>query len=43
MGRAVFEDLSVAPEWKADLDPSSSSAPDLNELIDGSPPEKRRG
>lgn len=33
MGRAIFEDLSVVPVWKADLDPSR--VPDLAELIEG--------
>ena len=33
MGRAVFEDLSAAPEWKAEIE--TAPVPDLDELLEG--------
>ena len=33
MGRTVFQDLSVVPDWKVDLDPDR--VPELAELVEG--------
>ena len=33
MGRTIFQDLSVVPEWKVDLDPNR--VPELEELLKG--------